>query len=270
MVYVTDAQIAQYKRDGYLIVDSFLTRPESCAALEGFFDNFAVPYGEFVDSGGGGARTHGGTRARPRKFEAPVVVFPWASPGLNLCPVHPDLIDACERIIGTPNIRLCEAHCGMKYATDEGWRQSGKRDASQPDGYHQDFGNNTLGPGVAPAEDSYQHVACFYCLDDVRPGQAPIQMLKHRHRDPRDPDFDPVAASARDAQKMLVPAGSLCFYSIFTYHAASDWDRAIAPSGHRPVMWVSYSNGEAIHHRHHPSLSRLQRRKKHRREAGRT
>eukprot|EP01044_Picomonas_judraskeda_P029346 COSAG03_NODE_10123_length_670_cov_2.784588_2_plen_30_part_01 len=29
MVYVTDAQIAQYKRDGYLIVPSFLNKEES-------------------------------------------------------------------------------------------------------------------------------------------------------------------------------------------------------------------------------------------------
>ena len=39
MVYVTDAQIAQYKRDGYLIVPSFLNKEESAAALEGFYDN---------------------------------------------------------------------------------------------------------------------------------------------------------------------------------------------------------------------------------------
>ena len=39
MVYVTDEQIAQYKRDGYLIVPSFLSDEESAAALEGFYDN---------------------------------------------------------------------------------------------------------------------------------------------------------------------------------------------------------------------------------------
>ena len=76
-------------------------------------------------------------------------MFPWGnfrgSPtgGMNLCAVHPDLIDACERIIGTTNIRLCEAHCGIKYAMEEGWRQSGKREPDPDnahDGYHQEYG----------------------------------------------------------------------------------------------------------------------------------
>ena len=226
MVHVTDAEVATYKRDGFLIVDNFLSRAESAEALEGFFDNFAAPYDEWVASGAndsGGQRTHGGTKAKPRKLENSVTVFPWASSGLNLCAVHPNLINACERIIGTTNIRLCEAHCGMKYAMDDGFRQSGKSDPGQPDGYHQDFGNNTLGPGLAAQEDDYQHIACFYCLDTVTEGMGPIQMLKHSHVDPRDENFDPFHASAHDSQKMIVPAGSLCFYSIHTYHAASDW-----------------------------------------------
>ena len=39
MVYITDEQIAQYKRDGYLIIPSFLNGEESAAALQGFYDN---------------------------------------------------------------------------------------------------------------------------------------------------------------------------------------------------------------------------------------
>jgi ectoine hydroxylase-related dioxygenase (phytanoyl-CoA dioxygenase family) len=245
MVHVTDAQVAQYKDDGFLIVPNFLEREHSAAALQGFFDNFAAPYEQWAAEGGNdpdGVRTHGGTSAKPRKAPRPATVFPWDSPALNLCAVHPDLIDACERMIGTPNIRLCEAHCGMKYACADGFRQSGKQDEGQPDGYHQDFGNNTLGPGAPAQEDDYQHIACFYMLDEVTPGMAPIQMLKHSHSDPRSEDFDPFIASERDASKMLVPAGSLCFYSILTYHAASDWDANLAPTGHRAAMWVSYSN----------------------------
>jgi hypothetical protein len=147
MVHVTDAQIAQYKADGYLIVPAFLTPEESAAALDGFWDNFAGPYDDWVEQGSGPSPTHGGFAAKPRVQNSAVTVFPWGSAGLNLCTVHPHLIDACERIIGTANIRLCEAHCGIKYAMEEGWKQSGKRDPTQADGFHQDFGNNTIGPG---------------------------------------------------------------------------------------------------------------------------
>ena len=31
---------------------------------------------------------------------------------------------------------------------EEGWRQSGKQSADQGDGYHQDYGGNTIGPGA--------------------------------------------------------------------------------------------------------------------------
>jgi hypothetical protein len=44
MVYVTDEQIAKYKRDGYLIIPSFLNAEESAAALEGFYDNVRTAY----------------------------------------------------------------------------------------------------------------------------------------------------------------------------------------------------------------------------------
>ena len=67
-------------------------------------------------------------------------------------------------------------------------------------------------------------------------------MLRHDAVDPNDPDFSAKVASNQESDKMIVPPGSLCFYSIFTYHAASDWDTSIAPTGARPVMWVSYSN----------------------------
>ena len=237
MVYVSDEQIAAYKKDGYLIVPAFLDQDESAAALEGFCecrvltallpprpcrmpaplpaglmqhtdaggrlgpaacclspagaarradDNFAGPYDDWIEQGGkptsnpfcsgefwvdsdrllvittlqptrSRAPTGGSPpiRARPAvprpsslgatsSRARPVRHFPlspcfsplfrevfvrvwthfrsslWTG-GLNLCTVHPDLIDACERIIGTTNIRLCEAHCGIKYAMADGW-----------------------------------------------------------------------------------------------------------------------------------------------------
>ena len=254
MVYVTDEQIAQYKRDGYLIIPSFLSEAESADALEGFYDNFAGPYDDWIAQGANpkpGA--HGGFAADPRKAGGATTVFPWGnfrdSPtgGLNLCPVHPDLIDACERIIGTTNIRLCEGHCGIKYAMADGWRQSGKREPDPEnarDGYHQDYGNNTIGPGRADVEDDYQHIACFYCLDGVSPGHGPIQMLRHSATKPNEEGWSAQHASAVDSEKFICPPGSLCFYSIFTWHAASDWNTDVAPTGARPVMWVSYSNAD--------------------------
>eukprot|EP01043_Picozoa_sp_COSAG02_P056003 COSAG02_NODE_6578_length_3482_cov_5.503104_2_plen_106_part_00 len=44
MVYITEEQIAQYKRDGYLIIPSFLNGEESAAALQGFYDNVRTAF----------------------------------------------------------------------------------------------------------------------------------------------------------------------------------------------------------------------------------
>ena len=59
------------------------------------------------------------------------------------------------------------------------------------------FGNNTLGPRLRPQNDDFQHVACFYCLDDVSLGQAPIQMWPNHSKD------------KKDVEKMIVPGGSI-------------------------------------------------------------
>ena len=39
-MYITDAQLATYKDQGFLIVENFLTKDEQQAALDGFFHPF--------------------------------------------------------------------------------------------------------------------------------------------------------------------------------------------------------------------------------------
>jgi hypothetical protein len=69
------------------------------------------------------------------------------------------------------------------------------------------------------------HLACFYCFDDVTIDTAPIRMVPNGH-----PDEEFVA--------MVVPGGSVCLYSVFTRHAASDFT---GDRGHRPAMWVGFN-----------------------------
>ena len=73
---------------------------------------------------------------------------------------------------------------------------------------------------------------------------GPIQMLRHGATKPNEDDWSAQTASNEQSDKFICPPGSLCFYSIFTWHAASDWNTTIAPTGARPVMWVSYSNAD--------------------------
>ena len=170
-MHITDAQLAAYKEQGFLIVENFLTRDEQQAALDGFFTHFAPPYDQYL--------------ANDRCNDTPQHrLFPWDHSGLNHVTVHPDLIDAAERVLGTREIRLCEGHLGMKYAGE----QYGTN-------FHIDYGNNTLGPIIEP--DDFVNLVCFYCFDDVEEGMAPIRMV-------------PNGRPEEEAVPMIVPGGSVC------------------------------------------------------------
>ena len=181
-MFVTDDQLAIYRRQGFLIVENFLTKEEQQAALDGFFTFFAPPYDAYVEAG--------------RKNETPgQVLFPWDHSGLNHVTVHPDLISAAERVLATREISLCEGHLGMKYAGEE-----------SKEWFHIDYGNNTLGPLLEA--DDFMNLVCFYCFDDVEEGMAPIRMVDNGRTD-------------EEAVPMIVPGGSVCLYSVFTRHSAS-------------------------------------------------
>lgn len=198
-MHITDDQLNEYRRRGFLIVEDFLNDEERAAALDGVFTLFAPPYDEYV----AGGRNNGTPQHR---------VFPWDHSGLNHVTVHPDLISAAERVLGTREIRLDEGHLGMKYVGEEYSTE-----------FHIDYGNNTLGPVIDP--DDFMHLALFYCFDDVDASTAPIRMVPNGRPD-------------EEAVPMVVRGGSVCLYSTYTRHAASDFTAA---SGHRPVMWVGFT-----------------------------
>ena len=198
-MHITDAQLATYKEQGFLIIKNFLSDDEREAALDGFFTLFAPPYDQYIAEG--------------KKNNTPgQSLFPWDHSGLNHVVTHPNLVSAAERILDTQEIRLCEGHLGIKYAGEKHWTS-----------FHIDYGNNTLGPHVEC--DDFMNLACFYCFDDVDEGMAPIRMV---------PNNEP----EENAVPMIVPGGSVCLYSIFTRHAASEFT---ASTGHRPAMWVGFT-----------------------------
>ena len=181
-MHITDEQLATYKKQGFLIVENFLSKAEQEAALDGIFSHFAPPYERWAANNQENDTANQG-------------LFPWDHSGLNHVTTHPDLVNAAERILGTREIRLGEGHLGMKYAGQE-----------HNTNFHIDYGNNTLGPLIDP--DDFMHLACFYCFDDVQEGMAPICMI-------------PNGCAENEAVPMIVPGGSVCLYSIFTRHTAS-------------------------------------------------
>ena len=77
-MHITDDQLDRYRRQGFLIIENFLTEQERSAALDGFFSLFAPPYEDYVAAGR--------NNLTPRQG-----LFPWDHSGLNHVTVHPDL-----------------------------------------------------------------------------------------------------------------------------------------------------------------------------------
>ena len=198
-MHITDEQIATFREQGFLVVENFLSEEERLDALDGFYTLFSPSFDEYVSAG--------------RKNTTPQQnLFPWDHSGINHVAVHPDLIDAMERILQTREIRLCEGAIGMKYAGEDygGFL------------YHIDYGNNTLGPILEP--DDFMHIQCLHFFDDVTAETAPIHLV-------------PNGGSDDESIPVIVPGGSICLYSIYTRHSASPFT---GERGHRPAMWANY------------------------------
>lgn len=145
---ITDQHIATYHRQGFAMVEDFLTREEVTSALQGFHALFAPDIA--------------GWRAG-QQIRQDQALFPWDHSGLNHCATHPEIIAAAERIIGTREIRLSDCDVNVRYAGETYW-----------DSYHLDQPNNTLGP-VRPEDHS--NISFAIVLTDVQPGMAPTCLV---------------------------------------------------------------------------------------------
>ncbi len=201
---ISDRDLESCRRQGFVIIPNFLAEPERRAALEGFYRWFAPPHERWLELGK--------TNDTPK-----VGQFPWDDRGLNYVATHPDLIDAAERLTGTREVWLSYSCVSMRYPG-----------VPAPEGFHIDQDNNTVSP-LLP-ERAWEHPIFFICLEDVREGMAPIRMVPHGRAD-------------TDAVPMIVPAGSLCIYSLYTRHSASQFTAA---SGHRPAIFITMTRKDQL------------------------
>lgn len=196
MPRITDAHIEHYRRHGYAVVERFLTREELAAAMAGFHGQFAPTEAE---------------HRAGRQPEWPQQLFPWDDSGLNAVALHPELIDAAERIIGTREVRLSCGDVNVKYG---GW---GDRN------FHVDVGNNTKGPTRDWRQEDHGNITMAFVLTDVTPEMGPTLVV-------------PWGCSDEEAVPMTLPAGSVFIYSTHTTrHSPS---RFTADHGLRATLWT--------------------------------
>ncbi len=190
---LSDSQINLLKRDGFVVVEDFLTRQESREALAGFHSHFP-------------ANPSNGRAGSWQKF-------PTSSSALNHVFMHPDIIDAAERIHQDRDLLLADGMFGVRYAGEEPASIGGM-------GWHIDYANNILGPEVVDRSQMHLYPTFGMYLNDVGPGDAPIRMVRH-------------GQSYEQGVDIVGPAGTLWIYTLFTHHTATPFTN---PTGVRAVV----------------------------------
>lgn len=201
---VPDATLAEVRERGFSLFEGFLGEEELRAAQEALWLHFPRPEEYFGDPA---AHAH----LAGSQF-AGVEEFPYRSWDLNGLAVHPDLVDAAERYLETPELHLYKVELWAKY--------SGAVDYDQP--LHRDYGSHSL---VVPRPEArYQQLTTFVYLSDVTEDDGPTRIVPYD--DGKDVPFTPLYipfGSLGDREVACTgPAGSLLLYRTDILHRGSD------------------------------------------------
>lgn len=204
-VRVPDATLDEVRQRGFSLLEGFLGADELKAAQEALWQHFPKPEDYFANPGG--YDHYSGSQF------AGVEEFPYKSWDLNHLAVHPDLVEAAERYLGTKELHLYKVELWAKYA--------GAINYDQP--LHRDFGSHSL---VVPRLDNrYQQITTFIYLSDVTVEDGPTRLVPYqegRHV-PFTPLFIERGAMADIEVPAIGPAGSLLMYRSDILHRGSNF-----------------------------------------------
>ncbi|MGP0032440.1 MAG: phytanoyl-CoA dioxygenase family protein [Acidimicrobiales bacterium] len=201
---VPDATLEEVRGHGFSLLEGFLAHDELRAAQGALRLHFPAPEEYFADPG------------RHAEFAASqfagVEEFPYRSWDLNRLAFHPDLVDAVERYLGTPDLHLYKVELWAKYA--------GAVDYDQP--LHRDYGSHSL---VVPRPDTrYQQITTFIFLSDVTEADGPTRLVPFEvgQSVPFTPLYLERGALAQAERSAVGPAGTLLLYRTDILHRGSD------------------------------------------------
>jgi ectoine hydroxylase-related dioxygenase (phytanoyl-CoA dioxygenase family) len=202
---VPDAALEEVRHRGFALVEKFLSPAELAAAQAALWLHFPTSEAYFADP------------QRRAEFAgsqfAGVREFPYKSWDLNRLAFHPDLVDAAERYLGTPDLHLYKVELWAKYA--------GAVDYDQP--LHRDYGSHSL---VVPRRDGrYQQLTTFVFLSDVTEHDGPTRIVPYEQQReiPFTPLYGDFGAVSADEVPVIGPAGSLLVYRSDILHRGSDF-----------------------------------------------
>lgn len=207
---VPDVTLDEVRHQGFSLLEGFLAADELEAAQDALWRHFPRPDAYFADP-----TQPDHVRYAAGQF-AGVEEFPYRSWDLNRLAVHPDLVDAAERFLETPDVHLYKIELWAKFA--------GAVNYDQP--LHRDYGSHSL---VVPRpEPRYQQLTTFVYLSDVTDDDGPTVIVPHdAGKDvPFTPLYLPFGELAASEVRCVGPAGSLLVYRTDILHRGSDFSAA--------------------------------------------
>jgi hypothetical protein len=239
----TDAEIEQWRTDGWVLLES-LVDPDTVDAVHAELAGVLPTAAEYhADPDAARERWLGRPPAARTGWEWPPdgpgfrpEQHRWKSefpvpdaPRLNRLCVHPAIVDAAARALGSDDLRLYQAQVGAKY--------TGECNYEQP--MHTDRNHSWVPLSMRPP---WAHVETFLYLSDVDAGHAPTHLVAVGDSVGREqtvplvmPDQDPeLYAAARPAAGVR---GSLLLYRSDVFHRAVD---LTAPGGARYLLNLSF------------------------------
>ncbi|HZQ56783.1 MAG TPA: hypothetical protein VFA84_02035 [Acidimicrobiales bacterium] len=242
--FAGDAEVAQWRENGWALLDGLIGTDEIDAALADLALIFPSAEEYHADPAGtvrhwrGVPPTRGdggfvwpptGPGFRPEQH-AWRKEFPFPGSGaLNRLCVHPTIVEFCARALGTPDIRIYQSAVSAKY--------TGETNYEQP--MHTDRNHSWL-PSI-PGR-TWGHVEGFLYLSDVHAGNAPTHMVDVPRAAGRDttvpliwPTSDPEIYAAERAA--AGPRGSYLAYRSDVFHRAVDLTE---PGAVRYLLNVSF------------------------------
>lgn len=229
-----DADVAEWERDGIVLLHGLFT-PEECAAVRADFDQVF-------------GRAEGGDQALEKKKQGQIGVFhpsqfktlespPFdCSPALNLIGVHPALVDFARAALKTDAVHLYQGQAWAKF--------TGDADYDQP--FHTDFGNHTL---TVPSEDAAKNSVTIFCyFTDVTDAHGATHYVTRtdsaKVAGPEaslnaDPEFQAeLQAKLRPySRSSASAAGTAIAYTTDVYHRGTN---LTAPGGHRYAFMACF------------------------------
>jgi hypothetical protein len=158
---ITDEQIQAWREDGYVIVPNLLT-PEELTKAQANVRRYFPSAADFVAAPE--RYPHLGTSDATDQTE-----FPFAGDALNDITVHPSILSAAERALGTHDLSLVVSLVWAKYASTRSFDQDLHADYA--------FGYDLL----YPRDDAdYQLILAFIYYEDVTLELGPTYVVSKR------------------------------------------------------------------------------------------